>query len=105
MRRQIWVWLAVSAISIFAVYAAYRYWAGPKIVFVPVSQGDLVQTIVASGHVQNPNRIDISSQITSTVMFALVFDTSLLFHTLLLASLTGLVSAFARLDPVVAIKA
>ena len=46
-----------------------------------------------------------------TVMFALVFDTSLLFHTLLLASLTGLVSAFApalraaRLDPVVAIKA
>ena len=46
-----------------------------------------------------------------TVMFALVFDTSLLFNTLLLASLTGLVSAFApalraaRLDPVVAIKA
>jgi lipoprotein-releasing system permease protein len=46
-----------------------------------------------------------------TVMFALVFDTTLLFHTLLLASLTGLLSAFApalraaRLDPVVAIKA
>jgi lipoprotein-releasing system permease protein len=45
-----------------------------------------------------------------SVMFALVFDTSLLFQTLWLASLTGLVSAFApalraaRLDPVVAIK-
>lgn len=67
MRRQIWVWLAVSAISIFAAYAVYRYWTGPEVALVPVSQGDLVQTIVASGHVQNPNRIDISSQITSTV--------------------------------------
>jgi len=67
MRRQIWVLLAVSAISIFAAYAAYRFWTGPEVALVPVSQGDLVQTIVASGHVQNPNRIDISSQITSTV--------------------------------------
>ena len=68
MRRQIWVWLAVSAISIFAAYAGYRYWRGPEVALVSVSQGDLVQTIVASGHVQNPNRIDISSQITSTVV-------------------------------------
>ncbi len=67
MRRQIWVLLAVSAISIFAAYAAYRFWTGPEVALVPVSQGDLVQTIVASGHVQNPNRLEISSQITSTV--------------------------------------
>jgi len=67
MRRQIWVSLAVSAISIFAAYAAYRFWTGPEVALVPVSQGDLVQTIVASGHVQNPNRLEISSQITSTV--------------------------------------
>ena len=45
-----------------------------------------------------------------TVMFALTFDTSLLLQTLLLATLTGLLSAYApalraaRLDPVVAIK-
>jgi HlyD family secretion protein len=61
------VLLAVSAISIFAAYAAYRFWTGPEVALVPVSQGDLVQTIVASGHVQNPNRLEISSQITSTV--------------------------------------
>ena len=45
-----------------------------------------------------------------TVMFPLVFDSGLLLQTLLLASLTGLLSAFApalraaRLDPVVAIR-
>jgi lipoprotein-releasing system permease protein len=45
-----------------------------------------------------------------TVMFALTFDTSLLLQTLVLATLTGLLSAYApalraaRLDPVVAIK-
>jgi lipoprotein-releasing system permease protein len=45
-----------------------------------------------------------------TVMFALTFDTSLLSQTLVLATLTGLLSAYApalraaRLDPVVAIK-
>ena len=89
MRRQIWVWLAVSAISIFAVYAAYSYWAGPKIVFVPVSQGDLVQTIVASGHVQNPNRIDISSQITSTVVSVTVKEGDAVRQGQLLVTLNG----------------
>jgi lipoprotein-releasing system permease protein len=45
-----------------------------------------------------------------TVMFALKFDTTLLFQTLVLATITGLLSAFApalraaRLDPVVAIR-
>jgi HlyD family secretion protein len=89
MRRQIGVWLAVSAISIFAVYAAYRYWAGPKIVLVPVSQGDLVQTIVASGHVQNPNRIDISSQITSTVVSVTVKEGDAVRQGQLLVTLNG----------------
>ncbi len=45
-----------------------------------------------------------------TVMFALTFDVQLLLQTLVLATLTGLLSAFApalraaRLDPVVAIR-
>jgi lipoprotein-releasing system permease protein len=45
-----------------------------------------------------------------SVMFALAFDSALLIQTLLLATLTGLLSAFApalraaRLDPVVAIR-
>jgi lipoprotein-releasing system permease protein len=45
-----------------------------------------------------------------SVMFALSFDTTLLTQTLVLATLTGLLAAFApalraaRLDPVVAIR-
>jgi HlyD family secretion protein len=67
MKRHVWVLLALSVISVSAAYAVYRYWAGPQIVLVPVSQSDLTQTIVASGHVQSPHRIEISSQMTSTV--------------------------------------
>ena len=89
MRRQIWVWLAASAISIFAAYAVYRYWTGPEVALVPVSQGDLVQTIVASGHVQNPNRIDISSQITSTVVSVTVKEGDAVRQGQLLVTLNG----------------
>ena len=46
----------------------FRLVLGPVIVAEKVSLGDMVQTIVASGHVQNPHRIDISAQITSTVI-------------------------------------
>ena len=48
--------------------------------------------------------------VDGSVMFALQFDTELLIQTLVLATITGLLSAFApalraaRLDPVVAIR-
>ena len=49
------------------IYALVQWWSGPQILLVSVTTGDMVQTMVASGHVQNPHRIDISTQITSTV--------------------------------------
>jgi HlyD family secretion protein len=45
----------------------FQWWCGPVIDAEVVKKRDMVQTIVASGRVQNPNRIDISAQITSTV--------------------------------------
>ncbi|MFO1249565.1 MAG: efflux RND transporter periplasmic adaptor subunit, partial [Inhella sp.] len=40
---------------------------GPTIVTEPVVRSDFVQTIVASGHVEAPHRVDVGAQITGTV--------------------------------------
>ena len=37
---------------------------GPVIMASPVVRADLVQTLVASGHIETPFRVSISSQIT-----------------------------------------
>ncbi|MDX8533315.1 efflux RND transporter periplasmic adaptor subunit [Mesorhizobium sp. VK25A] len=45
---------------------------GPAVVVYPVVRGDLVKTVVASGHVESPYRVNIGSQITGTVQDVLV---------------------------------
>ncbi len=40
---------------------------GPVIIASPIVRADLVQTIVASGHVETPFRVSVSSQITGVV--------------------------------------
>lgn len=45
---------------------------GPAVVVDQVKRGDLVQTVVASGHVETPFRAEIGSQITGTVDEVLV---------------------------------
>lgn len=40
---------------------------GPIVKTTPVIQADFVQTLVASGHVETPNRVVVSSQITGAV--------------------------------------
>lgn len=49
------------------IFFAYNLIFKPKIKPVLVTAGNLVQTIVASGHVESPHRIRISAQITGTV--------------------------------------
>ena len=66
MRRLNWAMLVGLAI-LFVAYFAWIGWRGPEVKLYRVTQADLIQTIVASGHVQNPNRIEVSAQITSTV--------------------------------------
>ena len=43
-------------------------WRGREVLVLPVVQKDFVQSIVASGHVENPHRIDLGAQITGTVL-------------------------------------
>jgi len=54
--------------TVLAVWMALRWWQGTAVVGEPVLQRDFVQTVVATGRVENPHRIDIGAQITSTVI-------------------------------------
>ena len=59
--------LLTALLLLLLAYMGFQWWCGPVIDAEVVKKRDMVQTIVASGRVQNPNRIDISAQITSTV--------------------------------------
>jgi len=56
--------LALVALSVFAI----RWWRGPQVLTETLMRQDFVQTVVASGHVESPNRIDIGAQVTGTVV-------------------------------------
>nr|WP_272904325.1 efflux RND transporter periplasmic adaptor subunit [Xanthobacter agilis] len=53
-------------------WQAGRVILGPAVVVEPVQRGDLVQTVVASGHVETPYRVEIGAQITGMVADVLV---------------------------------
>jgi HlyD family secretion protein len=56
--------LALVVLSVFAI----RWWRGPQVLTETMVRQDFVQTVVASGHVESPNRIDIGAQVTGTVV-------------------------------------
>jgi HlyD family secretion protein len=58
----------------FLFVAGARWLVGPEVVVYPVVRGDLVKTVVASGHVETPFRVNIGSQITGTVQDVLVSE-------------------------------
>jgi HlyD family secretion protein len=45
-----------------------RWWLGLSVTTEPVLRRNLVQTVVASGHVEAPHRLDVGAQITGTVL-------------------------------------
>jgi len=59
-----------AALALAAVlgYGAFVKIAGPKVEVAHVVRRDLVQTVVASGRVATPYRVDIGSQVTGTVI-------------------------------------
>jgi HlyD family secretion protein len=62
-------WKAGAALVLVALagYLGYVELAGPKVQAMRVVRRDVVQSVVASGRVATPNRVDIGSQIVGTV--------------------------------------
>ena len=63
-------WRLAAALLIVAGLAAYFGFitlAGPKVEAARVARRDIVQTVVASGRVAKPNRVDIGAQVIGTV--------------------------------------
>lgn len=63
-------WLGLIAFIMLVIVATGfvdEFLSRPKVKPFLLSSGSFVQTIVASGHVESPNRISISAQITGTV--------------------------------------
>lgn len=67
-------WFVLTALVLVALGAwqATRLILGPAVVVEKVERGDLVQSVVASGHVETPYRVDIGAQITGMVDDVLV---------------------------------
>ena len=59
--------LAVAAALGFAAVGTWRYVEGPSVDAFEVERADLVQTVVASGRVESPRRVEIGSQVVGTV--------------------------------------
>jgi HlyD family secretion protein len=57
-----------AAVLLAAGYFAFHGLAGPKLELATVVRRDLVQSVVASGRVATPNRVDIGSQVVGTVV-------------------------------------
>ena len=62
-----WQYLAAALALVAAAFLVFRWWQGPQVAVETVLRRDFVQTVVASGHVQSPNRVDVGAQITATV--------------------------------------
>lgn len=62
-------WLAAAALLVLAAggWAARPILLGPEVKVATVARRELVQTVVASGRVETPLRVDIGSQVTGAV--------------------------------------
>jgi HlyD family secretion protein len=70
--RHKWPVLGIALVVTAAGLGLARLLLGPEVVAAVVLRGDLVQTVVASGHIETPYRVEIASQITGTVKDVLV---------------------------------
>jgi HlyD family secretion protein len=67
-----WFILAVIVLLGLGVWQGTRLILGPAVVVDQVKTGHLAETVVASGHVETPYRVEIGSQLTGTVEEVLV---------------------------------
>lgn len=62
-------WAIVTAVLVgLVLWQGYRMIAGTSVAVETVRHGNLVESIVASGHVETPYRVVIGSQMTGTVV-------------------------------------
>jgi HlyD family secretion protein len=67
-----WFFFAVALALGGGAWQGVRVIWGPAVVVDQVKRGNLVETVVATGHVETPFRVEIGSQITGTVEEVLV---------------------------------
>eukprot|EP01037_Dinobryon_pediforme_P024109 gene24109-25789_t len=71
-RHHKWQWVLTLLVVVLAVLPGARLVLRPEVVVPRVSKGDLVKTVVASGHVETPFRVEIAAQVTGAVANVLV---------------------------------
>lgn len=67
-----WFILTVVVLLALGAWQGVRLMLGPAVVVDQVKRGRLIETVVASGHVETPFRVEIGSQLTGTVQDVLV---------------------------------
>ena len=74
LMNAVWTWirrhggkLLLGLLALLLGVALLRWWMGPLVQTEAVQRRDLLQTVVASGRVETPHRVDIGAQITGTV--------------------------------------
>lgn len=67
-----WFFAFLTIVLAAAGWQVARVYFGPAVAVDIVRRGELVQTVVATGHVENRFRVDIGSRITGTVAEVLV---------------------------------
>jgi HlyD family secretion protein len=68
LRRHLWQLLAAAVVLIAGGVLLVRWWMGPQVATQTVLRRDLIQTVVASGRVEAPHRLEIGAQIIGTVL-------------------------------------
>lgn len=63
-----WLIALATIVVLTLAYMAFRHFKGTSVTVDIVARADLVETVVASGHVESPFRVEISSQIAGTVV-------------------------------------
>ncbi|MGL5115282.1 MAG: efflux RND transporter periplasmic adaptor subunit, partial [Beijerinckiaceae bacterium] len=64
---RVWLGSAVAGVALLGWFFGGPILFGPVVAALPVTRTDFVQTLVASGHVETPFRVSISSQIIGVV--------------------------------------
>jgi HlyD family secretion protein len=63
-----WLIALATIVVLTLAYMTFRHFKGTSVTVDIVERADLVETVVASGHVESPFRVEISSQIAGTVV-------------------------------------